>query len=92
MKEIKSWNIICIDNPYRAPELTCYYIMGTYKGKIIRTSYIVEIQNDIIITYSGSQYKLVGKPEILPISDKMRFADLDEVSESILAKLSMEKL
>jgi hypothetical protein len=66
--------------------------MGTYKGKIIRTSYIVEIQDDVIITYSGSQYKLTGKPEILPISDKIRYADLDEVRESILARLSMEKL
>lgn len=66
---IENWSIIAGDsNPYLAPEMRRRYIFGNVfghpkfsDGKSIRTSHIIGIEGQYVLTKSGSRYEL-GNP------------------------------
>jgi hypothetical protein len=63
---IESWSIVSSEeNPYTAPELRARCLHGTVynhprfpDGEAIMTSSIMRKDGDIVITFSGTRYKL----------------------------------
>ena len=63
--KLENWSIISNGDPYKAPELQTQCLYGEVfdhsrfqDGEKITTSYIVGIDEEVVLTYSGSRYEL----------------------------------
>ena len=92
MKTLQDWAIVSNATPYTAPECITQSLHGRVyghakfaDGETVRTSYIVGKRGHLVVTKSGSLYKLgrVSKKyaKLYPNARKRLFNSLPEVGE-----------
>lgn len=69
MYTLRNWSLVSDGCPYIPPESRKIFLSGEVyghekkDGSIIKTSYIVDVSGDLVITRSGSIYKLENPSE-----------------------------